>query len=399
MSASIDLHILLDQARAERQATQVRLEQAEASLAERRDQLSSRLGWLDAAQELAGTGSFRWWPETDAVLWSRNLFRLLGFEPDMAPDVAAFFQRVHPDDLGRLHDELGQATAARRPYRVDFRLVLPDGRVRFVRAVGKPGGTDFYTGAVIDLTEQREAEGDLLARETELARVSRLTTMGELAASIAHEVNQPLTAIAANAGATVRWLSRPEPDLERAIAGLELIVGDGRRAGGVIRGLHALASEAGTAPAEVRLDELVREVVSVTRAEADAHKVAVRVDLRARDAGVLGEKVQLQQVILNLVLNGIEAMHEVDRPRVLTIATRTDGDSVRLSVADAGDGLPAGEPDRLFEPFYTTKPNGMGMGLSICRSIVKGHGGVLSASAGTPIGAIFSVTLPLHGKT
>jgi C4-dicarboxylate-specific signal transduction histidine kinase len=224
-----------------------------------------------------------------------------------------------------------------------------------------------------------------------------VTALGELAASIAHEVNQPLAAVVTNAAACLRWLDRDPANLNEARATLRSIINDGNRAGEVIQRVRALVNKT-TDRKALHINEVVNEVMSLVQHELFSHRVALRLELAPALPPVLADRIQLQQVILNLVINGIEAMQPVtDGPRELVIRTRQDEtDQVLVTVSDCGVGVAAEDVDRLFDAFFTTKSDGMGMGLSICRSIVDAHGGRLSASGNTGPGATFQFTLPLH---
>jgi C4-dicarboxylate-specific signal transduction histidine kinase len=238
------------------------------------------------------------------------------------------------------------------------------------------------------------------AAQAELARVGRLTTMGELVASIAHEVNQPLTAIGTNGDACLRWLNRAEPDLDEAREAVLRITQDSRRAGQVIANIRAMVKKSG--PELVRLDinGAIQEILVLTRTELTNHDVELRTNLSTGDRTVFADRVQLQQVMLNLIMNGIEAMSAVvDRPKVLTISSeRAETGGVLVAVKDTGMGMDPATADRIFESLFTTKPNGMGMGLRICRTIIESHAGRLWASPNTPHGAIFQFTLPADGR-
>jgi C4-dicarboxylate-specific signal transduction histidine kinase len=260
---------------------------------------------------------------------------------------------------------------------------------------------------VIDMTDRKLAEERLRASEQrfldaqmELAHVTRVTTLGELTASIAHEVNQPLAAIAANAEACLRWLDRATPDLDAARRSVEWIASDNDRASAVIQRVRALAkrTEIERLPLDIR--DVVKEVDALVRSELTSHKVSLRMEFASAPPMILGDRVQLQQVMINLIMNGIEAMQTVtDRPRELLIRSRQDEtQQVLVSVTDCGIGISAENADRLFNAFFTTKSDGMGMGLSICRSIIETHGGRLWATANQPHGATFQFVLPLHQK-
>jgi signal transduction histidine kinase len=234
--------------------------------------------------------------------------------------------------------------------------------------------------------------------QAELAHVTRVTTLGELTASIAHEVNQPLAGISSNAEACLRWLDRGTPNLDAARRSVEWIINDCNRAGEVIQRVRALAKRTDIQKEPLQINDVVDEVISLMQREMSNHQVSLRKELASGLPLVFVDQIQLQQVIINLVINSIEAMQPVtDRPRELTIQSRRDGEhQVLLTVKDCGIGISAENVDRLFGAFFTTKPSGTGMGLSISRSIINAHGGRLWAESNLPQGAIFQFTLPLH---
>jgi PAS domain S-box-containing protein len=251
-----------------------------------------------------------------------------------------------------------------------------------------------------DLTENMLASEALREAQIALAHANRVTTMGQLTASIAHEVNQPLAAIVANAEACLRWLDRRTPDLNAARRSVEWIINDSNRASSVIRRVRALANKTSVEKLPLDVNDIVSETVALVQRELISHQVSLRAELAISPPMILGDRVQLQQVIINLVMNGIEAMQSVtDRSRELVIQSSQDEThSVTVSVTDCGPGISAEDADRLFTAFFTTKSGGMGMGLSICRSIIEAHGGRLSARDTLPHGATFQFTLPAIAK-
>jgi PAS domain S-box-containing protein len=283
----------------------------------------------------------------------------------------------------------------------ELRKVRKDGTIIYsretARAIRRTGREPVVLVVCEDITERKRAEDALHRAQAELAHVTRLTTLGELAASIAHEVNQPLAAIVADANASLNWLAAAEPELERVRETLAAIATDGHRAADVIQRIRQLATK--TEPRKARLDvnDVVRDVAALVRAEVVRFEIALALDLAPAFPPVVGDRVQLQQVVLNLVMNAIEAMASVtSRPRTLVIRSeRHEGDMVRLAVHDTGVGIAASDVDRVFGAFFTTKPAGMGMGLSISRSIIEAHGGRLWAAANEPHGAIFQFSLPV----
>jgi len=281
----------------------------------------------------------------------------------------------------------------------ELRKVRKDGTVLYVRetarAMRRTGREPVILVVCEDVTERKRAEEALHRAQAELAHVTRLTTLGQLAASIAHEVNQPLAAIVADANASLNWLAAAEPELERVRETLAAIATDGHRAADVIQRIRQLATK--TEPRKARLDvnDIVREVVALVRAEVARYEIALTLDAAAPLPSVIGDRVQLQQVVLNLVMNAIEAMAPVtDRPRTLVIRCERHDDVARVAVHDTGVGIRASDLDRMFSAFFTTKPSGMGMGLSISRSIIEAHGGRLWAAPNEPHGAIFQFSLP-----
>jgi PAS domain S-box-containing protein len=296
---------------------------------------------------------------------------------------------------------------AHQPFR-DFvyRTVSKDGSPVYVRSSGKPlidssGNFLGYRGTGTDITatiRADHAEQALRNAQAELARVTRVTTLGELTASIAHEVNQPLAGVIANAEASLRWLDRETPNLAAVRRSVEWAISDASRASDVIRGVRALANKSDIERAPLDVNGIIKDVIALVQRELVRHSVSLRTELAPAPPLILGDRVQLQQVIINLVMNGIEAMEPVtDRSRELVIRSRRDGaQRMHVSVRDCGVGISPDDADRLFKAFFSTKSGGMGMGLSICRSIVEAHGGRISASRNRGPGATFQFVLPFH---
>jgi C4-dicarboxylate-specific signal transduction histidine kinase len=296
---------------------------------------------------------------------------------------------------------------AHRPFR-DFvySTVNESGSQVFVRSSGKPlfdakGGFLGYRGTGTDITASIRAdlaEQALRKAHAELAHVTRVKTLGELTASIAHEVNQPLAAVVANAEASLRWLDREIPDLAAVRRSVEWVINDSCRASEVIRHVRALANKTDMEKAPLDINHVVKETIALVQREIASHRISLRTELAPALPRILGDRIQLQQVIINLVMNAVEAMQQItDRRRELVIRSGQDEtQQVFLSVMDCGVGISAENANQLFNAFFTTKSSGLGMGLSICRSIVEAHGGRLSASGNEGPGATFQFVLPWH---
>jgi C4-dicarboxylate-specific signal transduction histidine kinase len=361
---------------------------------------------LREAQQISHTGSWRWNPDSGEVSLSAELGRILAVDPTgPLPSAEEFIAMTHPDDRPTFQEALERAVGERKRFEHEYRLVLADGAVKRLHILGRPDDTVSdeleYTGVVMDVTERRKAEEALRDAQAELGRAARLTTMGELAASIAHEINQPLAAIVSQGSAGLRWLKRDTPELEEACDAFEQVVSNGQRAADVIRGLRSLAKKSGPQITTLDIDEAIREVLSLTHGEVQRHGVALRTDLAVGNQLVAGDRVQLQQVLLNLILNGVDAVKVVtDRARELTVSSAIiDKSTVLVSIGDSGPGLDPAIADRIFEPLVTTKPDGLGMGLSISRSIIDAHGGRLWVSPCVPHGTLFRFTVPTDVAT
>jgi PAS domain S-box-containing protein len=373
----------------ERKRAEGDLRRSEASLAE--------------AQQISHTGGWRLRVSTGEISWSAEHFRIFGFDPETTrPSHATYMERIHAEDRPWLEQDIERVVRERRRFQHEYRIVLPNGSVKHLQSVGQPDITESgdleFVGTVMDITELRHAEEALRNAQAELARVARLTTMGELVASIAHEINQPLAGVVANGDAGLRWLDRDKPDLDEARNALSRIVRDGRRAGEVIRGIRALARKSGPELAKLDINDAIREVLALTRGELQRHEILLHTNLSAGGPPVYGDRVQLQQVLLNLIMNGVEAMRGVtERTRELTVSSMlAEPSSVLVAVEDTGQGLDPTVVQRIFEPFFTTKSDGLGMGLAICRSIVEAHGGRLWMSPRAPHGADARFTVPFR---
>ena len=313
-------------------------------------------------------------------------------------------EAVHPEDRDAVSVAWKQWLAGEAGERLDlaFRIVRPGGEIRWVHSRGTlirdETGTPYgASGIAEDVTEEKRAQEALAKAQADLAHMSRLSTLGELTTSIAHEVSQPVGAIIARADACARWLAADPPELAEARAALNNIAADGKRAREVMARIRALARRQAPRNEKIDINQKILQVIELTKHELRSRDVALRTDLDTTLPRVAGDRVQLQQVLLNLVMNAIEAMSAVhDRPRELAIVSRPEGpDAVTVEVRDSGMGLVPESAERVFEAFYTTKPEGLGIGLSLSRSIVEAHGGRLSASANQPHGAVFRLSLPV----
>jgi PAS domain S-box-containing protein len=362
-------------------------------------------GYLVEAQRLTHTGAWATDAEPNPLYWSEELFRLYGLDSQQGfPTHEQAVQRVHPEDRDRYVQAFHRVIHQKVDSDVEFRTVLPDGTIRYLYGLGHPvlntnGDVVEVVGTTVDITERKRAEEErarLHQLESDFAHINRVSIMGELTASIAHEVNQPLSGVVSNGSACLRWLAGDTPDIEEARETARRIVRDGKRAAEIIARIRALTKRTAAPRDKLDLNETIREILPLVGDEAKKKSVMIRTCFADDVFPVLGDRVQLQQVVLNLVMNGIEAMSTVDdRTRQLVIASRNIGpDEVEVTVEDSGTGLDPDASARIFDAFYTTKPMGMGMGLSISRSILQAHGGRLWATANQGPGTIFHLTLP-----
>jgi PAS domain S-box-containing protein len=356
--------------------------------------------YLAEAQKLSLTGTFGWKTLTGETYWSEEFYKIMGFERTIQPSLDIVMQRTHPDDRPPVQNQLDRAMQGEKNFDYEHRLLMPDGQIKHlhVRAqlVRDASSAEEMVGAVADVTQAKKAQEALQAAQAELAHASRVAVLGEISASIAHEVNQPLAAIVANGEACLRFLAREEPDLNDVRGAVEWIVKDGNRAGDVIQRVRTLTKKTDGHRAALDVNDAIDDVLVLLQRELLAHRISVQLGLAAGLPSVLADRVQLQQVIINLIMNAIEAMQAVaGRARRLTIRSyQDDSGQVIVAVEDSGAGFTAENQDRLFHAFFSTKPGGLGMGLSICRSIIEAHGGRLSASANADRGATFQFALP-----
>ena len=359
--------------------------------------------YLADAQTLSHTGSWAFNVKTRQINHaSEEQYRMFGFDPgEGMPVWEDWVRRIHPDDREQAIQTLRQKLHERTDYELDFRLFHPEGTIKYIHVLGhsvlnRSGNLNELVGTSIDVTERKRAEEARLDAQSKLAHANRVTTMGHLTASIAHEVNQPISATVINARAALRLLDCGPPDLEEARQALAQIVKDGNRAGEVIARIRDLIKRAPPREDRLEINAAIREVIALTRGEAVKNCVSVRTEFLDGLPPIQGDRVQLQQVILNLIINAIEAMSGISAgERELVISTaKAESGGVLVSVRDSGPGLPPATIENLFDAFYTTKSGGMGMGLAICRSIIDAHGGRILAEANEPRGAVFRFILP-----
>ncbi len=365
------------------------------------DALRRSEAFLTEAQKLSKTGSFGWDVATGKISWSDQAYRIFEYDRTVTPSLDLVIERSHPDDRRRVRRLIDSVSKDGRDWRIEHRLVMPNGAVKHVYCAAHPtsdaSGRLEYAGALMDVTESKQAQEALHQVQSELAHVTRVTTLGELTASIAHEVNQPLAAIVTSGEATLRWLAKEPPFLAEAREALGRIIRDANRASEVVKRLRALAKKSDPQMAPLDINDVINDVVALVQREVTSHRVWLGLDLGESLPTTFGDRVQLQQVVINLVMNGIEAMAPVtERARELLISSRPHPDRrILVAVRDSGPGISAEAKDRLFTAFFTTKRDGMGMGLSICRSIIETHGGELSAVNNDGPGATFHFTVPI----
>jgi PAS domain S-box-containing protein len=357
--------------------------------------------FLSEGQHLGQIGSFSWRVGTDEITWSAELYRIYELEIGVPVTLELIRSRVHPEDVSLIEKMkmVDQTREDRHDFEWQYRLLMPDHSIKYMHAVAHAtrdqDGQLEYIASVQDVTARRLAEEASDKARSELAHVARVMTLGTLTASIAHELNQPLSGIVTNASTCMRMLAADPPNVDGARETARRTIRDGNRASEVITRLRALFSKKDAATESVDLNEAALEVIALSLADLQKNGVVLRPELADDLPLVTGDRVQLQQVILNLVLNASDAMSSVeDRPRQLVIRTDREDDRARLTVRDVGVGIEPYSVEKLFEPFYTTKKGGMGIGLSVSRSIIESHHGRLWATLNDGPGAAFSFSIP-----
>ena len=364
------------------------LKQSESSLAE--------------AQRLTHTGSFVWdVPTRQASYLSEEWYRVYDFDPGDRRDWEQRLQRIHPEDRQKWTETVDHAIRQGSDYELEFRLLFPSGEVKYIHVAGHPvvnssGEVVQFMGSVTDITERKHAEYErerLHKLEAELAHINRVSMLGELAASLGHEIKQPLAAVITNAKTCLRWLKRDQPDLEEAREAASRAVEDAMRSVEIIN-RTALLYRKGISERElVDINEVISEISALLHTEAARSAVSIRSELAADLPKIMADRIQLQQVLMNLIINSIDAMKGVEGARDISITSQRDGSEILVSVSDSGVGLPP-RVDEIFNAFFTTKAHGTGMGLAISRTIIEAHGGQLSARSNHGRGATFYFTLP-----
>jgi PAS domain S-box-containing protein len=351
-------------------------------------------------------GVWHWDEIAKTLTWDGATRDMFGVSADGQITIDTFYRALHPDDAERVKQTWREALELRLPYQIEFRTQRTDGTIRWVDARGRSyhdeaGKPLWMTGVLFDITDRKEAELQAQQNREELSHLSRVAAMGELTASIAHELNQPLSGITSNAAAGQRFIDRGKVDLRELHDLLGDIVADGHRAGDVIRGIQGMVKKDVSAHRRINLNDIVSSVVRMVKPNAMLHSCELGTFLDPDIPTVEADPVQLQQVLLNLIINAFDAMDATPLSRrKVVIATERDADGVtRVSVRDYGVGIPEQVRERLFEQFFTTKAKGLGMGLSIVRSIVESHGGTIAAENADGGGARFQFSLPASAKT
>jgi signal transduction histidine kinase/CheY-like chemotaxis protein len=373
-----------------------RAERKKAEEALRRSEM-----YLAAAEQLSHTGSFGWNASTGELYWSDGTYRIFDCEPTTKPTIQLVMDRTHPEDRMGLREIIDRATKEGCEFIAERRLLMADGSVKYVQVVAhRLTGEDperlIFVGAITDTSERKRAEEErerLRQLETDLAYMNRVSMMGELAASLGHEITQPIAAAAMNARGCLRWLQREPPEIGEARQNTSRIVNDLDRAAGIIERNRSLYRRGMPQRELIDVNDIIRQMVVLLHDAANRFSISIRADLDATLPATTADRVQLQQVLMNLMLNGIEAMQ--DEGGELGVASkRTEDGQMLIAVTDSGIGLPGEDPERIFAAFFTTKPQGTGVGLSISRRIIESHGGRLWASPNRGRGALFQFTLP-----
>jgi PAS domain S-box-containing protein len=362
-------------------------------------ELQRRESYLSEAQHLSHTGSFGWDVLSGEIYWSDETYRIFELEPKTKATLELIMERTHPEDREAVQELIQRVSRESTEFDLGHRLLMADESVKYLRVVGRPTTDDRgrfeFVGAVTDITERKRAEEALRQTQAKLAHVTRLTTLGEITASIAHEVNQPLAAAITDSKTCLRWLERNPPNVEKARAAASRSFEDATRAASIINRIRTLFKKGAMQREPVDINVVIREVIVLLCDEAGRYSVSIRSELEPDLSRVMADRVLLQQVVMNLMLNGVEAMKGMKTPRELIVKSQqAENGCLLISVSDTGAGVASEQTDEIFNAFFTTKPEGTGMGLPISRSIVESHDGRLWVTANSGRGATFHFTLP-----
>ncbi len=374
------------------------------------DALKKSEAMLAEGQRISHTGSWAWNVATDKLEWSEEHGNIFGYKvSEVGGTLGNMLDRMRPEEAQLVRDAMRQAILEKADIQFEYQATLPSGNTIQLlctgkASIGQSGEVTGYVGTTMDITERKRVESELMRSaahlrevQAELEHVARATTMGELAASIAHEVNQPLTGIVASGGAALRWLSKATPDVVRARESLKNVIDDGRRASEIVTRIRKMFRKEMTTVETVQMSELIADVISLTRGELQKTKIALKLEIPDDFPAVRADRVQIQQVFVNLILNSIEAMKDIaDGERTIIVDMVTLREHVKIGVSDSGPGISEQDAEDIFRPFQTSKTNGMGMGLSICRTIIENHGGQMRLVQTHKPGSRFEFTLPLN---
>ncbi len=362
------------------------------------DELRRRQYLLETAERISETGSFSWDLNNNKLVWSTQMYRIHELDESLDPVHLDLLATVHPEDAQRIYENTVRALNGEACPDGEYRLLMPDGRIKYLstayQVVTHQDGRRECVGVAQDVTRRRLAEDALDEVRSELAHVTRVTSLGELAASIAHEVNQPLAGIVTNASACLRMLTSDRLDAQRTIQAITRIMRDGNRASEVVKRLRNLFRRQDFVAESFNLNEAAQEVIAICSHDLRRRRITLGVDLDQALPSVVGDRIQLQQVILNLVLNAADAVGAADERHIAIKTAQPAPGLVQLTIRDTGSGIAPADLNRIFEAFYTTKPNGMGIGLSVSKSIVDRHEGKLWVTANEGPGSSFSFSIP-----
>ena len=383
------------------------LAEAQAGLAEEKLALERSEAYLTEAQRLTHSGSWHWNISTGEIFWSKEFFAIFGFDAEKTrPSYSLYLERAHPDDRSKLENARELAIRRKDDFDAEYRLLLPGGSIKYVHSIGRcsigESGHIEFTGAIIDITERKRAEEEherLRQTQADLAHINRVSTMGELTASLAHEIKQPISAAMTDAKTCLRWLAAGLPDVAEAQEAASRLIKDVTRASEIINRISSLFKKDGQKRELVDINEVIQEMIALLSNEATRYSISIQGEVAKGLPRIMADRVQLQQVLMNLMLNAIEAVKDMGTPGRLTIKSCQADDQLLVSVTDTGIGLQPEHADQIFNAFFSSKPQGTGMGLPICRSIIESYGGRLWATSNAGPGATFQFTLPIEIAT